>query len=55
MKQAFNQTPATNDSLNVKHFSDIQIDYTYQEAERKTLYFQGALITFTAEVTAEVK
>jgi len=39
----------------IDHFSDISIDYTYLETERKTMYFQGALITFTAEVSFEVK
>lgn len=39
----------------VDHFSDILIDYTYLETDRKTMYFQGALITFTAEVSYEVK
>ena len=38
----------------IYHFSDIVIDYTYLESDRKTMYFQGALITFTAEVTIEV-
>jgi len=45
------QLPKTN----VKHFSDIVVEYTYLETDRKTMYFQGALITFTAEVTDEVK
>jgi hypothetical protein len=39
----------------VDHFSDISIDYTYLEDERKTMYFQGALITFTVEVSFEVQ
>jgi hypothetical protein len=39
----------------IDHFSDIVIDYTYLESERKTMYFQGALITFTAEVSFEVQ
>jgi len=39
----------------IDHFSDIAIDYTYEETDRKTMYFQGALITFTAEVSFEVK
>jgi len=39
----------------IDHFSDIVIDYTYLETDRKTMYFQGALITFTAEVSSEVK
>jgi hypothetical protein len=38
----------------IDHFSDITIDYTYLESERKTMYFQGALITFTAEISTEV-
>jgi len=39
----------------IEHFSDIIVDYTYLESDRKTMYFQGALITFTAEVSNEVK
>ena len=39
----------------IEHFSDISIDYTYLETDRETMYFQGALITFTAEVSFEVK
>ena len=39
----------------IDHFSDISVEYTYLESEKKTLYFQGALITFTAEVSFEVK
>lgn len=39
----------------IDHFSDIVIDYTYLETDRKTMYFQGALITFTAEVSIEVE
>ncbi len=39
----------------IDHFSDITIDYTYLETDRKTMYHQGALITFTAEVSFEVK
>ncbi len=39
----------------IKHFSNIVVEYTYLETDRKTMYFQGALITFTAEVTDEVK
>ncbi len=41
--------------LYIDHFSNIQIDYTYLEEERTTMYFQGALITFTAEVSFEVE
>jgi len=39
----------------IEHFSEIIVDYTYLETDRKTMYFQGALITFTAEVSFEVK
>lgn len=39
----------------IDHFLDVTIEYTYLEADRKTMYFQGALITFTAEVSFEVK
>ncbi len=39
----------------IKHFSNITVEYTYLEDDRKTMYFQGALITFTADVTTEVK
>jgi hypothetical protein len=39
----------------IDHFSDITVEYTYQETDRKTMYFQGALITFTAEVSFEVE
>ena len=45
------QLPRTH----IEHFSDIAIDYTYLETDRKTMYFQGALITFTAEVSFEVE
>ena len=45
------QLPKTH----IDHFAEILIDYTYLETDRKTMYFQGALITFTAEVTDEVK
>ena len=39
----------------IDFFSNIEIDYTYIETDRKTMYFQGALITFTANVSTEVK
>ena len=39
----------------VDTFTDIVIDYTYQETERTTIFFQGALITVTAQVSFEVK
>lgn len=39
----------------IDHFSDIFVEYTYLESERTTLYFQGALITFTAEISSEIK
>ena len=45
------QIPRTH----IDHFSGISIDYTYLETDRKSMYFQGALITFTAEVSFEVK
>lgn len=37
------------------HFLNISTEYTYLEDDRKTMYFQGALITFEAEVSFEVK
>ncbi len=37
------------------HFSSVGVEYTYLEDERKTMYFQGALITFEAEVSFEVE
>jgi len=45
------QIPRTH----IDFFSNIEIDYTYIEDDRKSMYFQGALITFTAEVSSEVK
>ena len=39
----------------IDHFSDLTVDYTYQETDRKTMYFQGAMISVTAEVSFEVK
>ena len=39
----------------IQHFSEIFVEYTYIETDRKTMYFQGALITFTAEISFEVK
>jgi len=39
----------------IEHFAGIDIEYTYLEADRKTMYFQGALITFDARVSVEVK
>jgi len=38
----------------IDHFSNLVIDYTYLETDRKTMYFQGALITFTAQVSSEI-
>lgn len=38
----------------VDHFSDVTVEYTYIEAEPKSMYFQGALVTFTARVSIEV-
>lgn len=45
------QLPRTH----VDTFTDLVIDYTYQETDRTTMYFQGALITVTAQVSFEVK
>ena len=39
----------------VDHFSNVTVDYTYLETDRKTMYYQGAMITFTAEISTEVK
>jgi len=39
----------------IDFFSNVMIDYTYIEDDKKSMYFQGALITFTAEVSSEVK
>ena len=39
----------------IDHFSDIRVEYTYQNTDRTTMYFQGALITVTAQVSFEVK
>ena len=36
----------------VDHFSGILVDYTYNESDSKTLFFQGALITFSAEASS---
>lgn len=35
-------------------FTDIAIEYTYIEASKATMYFQGALITLTARVSEDV-
>ncbi len=45
------QLPKTH----IDFFANITIDYTYIETDRTSMYFQGALITFTAEVSSEVK
>ena len=45
------QIPRTH----IDHFSDIAIDYAYLETDRKSMHFQSSLITFTAEVSFEVK
>jgi hypothetical protein len=45
------QLPKTH----IDHFSDIEVEYTYIDTDRKSMHFQGALITFTAEVDGEVK
>ena len=39
----------------VDHFSDLSVEYTYQNTDRSTMYFQGALISVTAQVSFEVK
>ena len=39
----------------IDHFSDLRVDYTYENSERSTMYFQGALISVTAQVSFEVK
>lgn len=39
----------------IDHFSDLTVEYTYLETDRKTMYFQGALIEATAQVSFEVK
>jgi hypothetical protein len=36
-------------------FTDILVDYTYENVDRSTMHFQGALITMTAHVSFEVK
>lgn len=41
--------------IHIDHFLDLLIEYTYLETDRATLYFQGAIITVTAEVSFEVK
>jgi len=38
----------------VDHYSQVTVDYTYIESDRTTMYFQGALLTFTAEISDEV-
>lgn len=39
----------------IDHFSDIVVDYTYIETDRKTMHFQGALLTFTTRISIEVE
>ena len=39
----------------VDHFSDIRVEYTYQNTDRTTMYFQGALVSVTAQISFEVK
>ena len=36
-------------------FTDLVVEYTYQNTDRTTMYFQGALISVTAQVSFEVK
>jgi hypothetical protein len=43
------------DRTYIDHFSDIRVEYTYLETDRKTMYFQGALLNVTAHVSVEVK
>lgn len=38
----------------IDHFPDLTVQYTYLETDRKTMYFQGALITVSAEFSIEV-
>lgn len=45
------QVPRTH----IDHFSDLVIEYTYQNTDRTTMYFQGALISVTAQISFEVK
>lgn len=37
------------------HFSEIIVQYAYLETDRKTMYFQGAIISVTAEFSIEVE
>jgi hypothetical protein len=39
----------------VDTFTDLVVEYTYQNTDRTTMYFQGALISVTAQVSFEVK
>jgi len=39
----------------IDHFSALNVEYTYIETDRTTMYFQGALIEATAAVSFEVK
>lgn len=39
----------------IDHIGDISVEYTYLETDRLTMYFQGALIEFTAHVSTEVR
>lgn len=36
-------------------YKDLRVDYAYIETDRRTMYFQGALITATAELLVEVE
>jgi len=38
----------------IDHFSQVSVDYDYIETDRKTMYFQGALLTFTVEISQAV-
>jgi hypothetical protein len=40
--------------LYIDHYPSLNVEYTYLETDRKTMYFQGALITVNAIVTMEV-
>jgi hypothetical protein len=39
----------------IDSFIDLTVDYTYIEDERTTMYFQGALVSLTVNVSFEVK
>lgn len=39
----------------IDHFPEVDVEYAYLETDKKSMYFQGALITVLAEVSIEVK